>query len=79
MKTIDGMLLSDDVVHHPSHYTQGKIEVWDFIVDQRLGYLDGNIIKYVCRFRHKNGVEDLKKARAYLNKLIETCEGGDAL
>lgn len=63
--------VKNDVVDHPSHYTKGKIEVWDFIIDQRLGYLEGNIIKYVCRFRHKNGVEDLKKARAYLNKLIE--------
>ena len=41
------------------------------------GFLQGNVIKYLCRYRDKNGVEDLRKARHYLDKLIEVeCEQG---
>ena len=60
-----------DNVNHPKHYTQGKIEVIDFILDQKLGYLESNIIKYICRYKYKNGSEDLKKAQWYINKLIQ--------
>lgn len=64
-----------DMVNNPPHYTQGKIEVLDFIEDQGFGYLDGQVIKYVSRYRHKgSAVEDLKKARFYLNRLIERTE-----
>jgi len=63
--------MTDDTVNHPKHYTSGKIEVWDFIIDQKLNYLEGNVIKYIARYRHKNGIEDLNKAKAYLDKLIE--------
>lgn len=65
----------NDNVNHPSHYTTGNIEVIDFIEDNLQEgfeyYLVGNILKYMCRYSHKNGIEDLKKARWYLNKLIE--------
>jgi hypothetical protein len=65
----------EDPVSHPSHYTQGRIEVLDFILDQRLPYLAGNIVKYLCRYRWKGKpVEDLKKARFYLDRLIEETE-----
>ena len=60
-----------DIVNHPPHYTTGKIEVLDFIIDQKFGYLDGNVIKYLCRYKHKGSpVEDLQKARFYLDRLI---------
>jgi len=69
--------MQHDVVNHPAHYTQGSIEVIDFIEDQQLGYHAGNVIKYVSRYRYKNGLEDLKKARWYLDRLISTqVEGG---
>ena len=55
-----------------SHYKQFKHETWDVILDWGLGYLDGNAVKYLSRWRHKNGLEDLKKARHYIDKLIET-------
>jgi len=55
---------------NPSHYKQGNIEVIDFILDQRLNYLEGNVIKYVSRYKYKNGLEDLKKAQWYLNKIM---------
>ena len=55
----------------PNYYKgDGEIEVWDFVISQNLGFLDGNIIKYVCRYKGKNGLQDLKKARQYLDKLI---------
>ena len=70
----------EDNVNHPSHYTFGKIEVMDYIEDKVSdveceGYFVGNIIKYVSRFRKKNGIEDLKKAQWYLNRLISNMEG----
>ena len=69
----------EDNVNHPSHYTFGKIEVMDYIEDKLSdveceGYFLGNIIKYVSRFRKKNGIEDLKKAQWYLNRLIKNIE-----
>jgi adenine-specific DNA glycosylase len=58
----------------PNYYRKGKIEVWDFIIDQKMGFLDGNVVKYVTRYKEKNGIEDLKKAKANLEKLIEVEE-----
>ena len=55
---------------NPSHYKQGNIEVIDFILDQELNYLEGNVIKYVSRYKYKNGLEDLKKAQWYLVKIM---------
>ena len=58
----------------PSHYQRGKIEVWDFIADQELDYFLGNVVKYVCRAGHKtheNELDDLKKAKAYIDKRIQ--------
>jgi len=52
------------------HYKDNKIQVWDAIHDWGLGYFSGNVIKYVARHQKKNGIEDLKKARHYLDKLI---------
>lgn len=57
-----------------SHYKQFTYETWDVILDWGLGYLDGNAVKYLSRWRLKNGIEDLKKARHYIDKLIETQE-----
>ena len=56
------------------HYKDNEIQVWDAIHDWGLGYFSGNVIKYVARHRKKNGVEDLKKARHYLDKLISIYE-----
>jgi hypothetical protein len=64
-----------DMVNSPPHYNQAGIECIDAIEaatsDGYEYYLQGNIIKYLWRYRYKNGVEDLKKARWYLDKLIE--------
>ena len=61
---------------NPSHYKQGKIEVIDFIIDQKMDYLTANVQKYISRWRFKDGLCDLKKARWFLDKLIEQEEGG---
>lgn len=63
--------IKEDVINHPSHYTRGKIEVIDFIEDQQLPYHLGNVIKYIARAGYKGDkVEDLKKARWYLDRYI---------
>ncbi len=56
---------------NPDHYSTFSIEPLDFIVENDLDFLQGNIIKYVTRFPFKNGVEDLIKARRYIDILIE--------
>ena len=65
----------DDMVNSPPHYNQAGVECIDAIraaTDEGYEYyLQGNIIKYLWRYRYKNGVEDLKKAQWYLEKLIE--------
>lgn len=61
-----------DSVNHPNHYNQGTIEVIDFIEDWKLDFSSGNVIKYVARASYKEKrVEDLKKAKFYLERLID--------
>lgn len=68
-----------DPVNSPAHYTDGKIEVIDFIEDKGFGYNLGNCIKYISRAGKKDvnkTVEDLKKAAWYLDRQIKRLEGG---
>ena len=55
---------------NPSYYKR-SIQVTDFIIEYDMNFLEGNIIKYVTRYKEKNGLEDLIKAKWYLDKLIE--------
>jgi hypothetical protein len=55
---------------NPDHYKKGNIEVIDFILDQKMSYLEGNVVKYLTRYKYKNGIEDLDKAKWYLNRLF---------
>lgn len=89
-KTVFSDLLASDAftekdnVNHPSHYTSGDIECIDAIKEATKhlsgfeGFLTGNCIKYLWRWRHKNGLEDLKKTIWYCNKLIEEAGENDA-
>jgi len=64
----------NDPVNHPAHYTDGKIEVIDFIDDKKLGFCLGNAVKYIARAGKKDPaktVEDLQKAVWYINHEIE--------
>ena len=58
----------------PNYNAKYEVNPIDFIVDNDLPFAEGNIVKYVVRWKQKNGVEDLKKARVYLDKLIELDE-----
>mgnify|MGYP001436414319 FL=1 len=68
----------EDMVNHPPHYNKAGIECIDAIKamteDGFEYYLQGNIMKYLWRYRYKNGVEDLNKAQWYLKKLIDIVE-----
>lgn len=65
-------------IKNQGHYTQHKIQPVIFIGENKLDFLAGNVIKYVCRYNLKNGVEDLKKARHYLDMLIQR-ESGEGI
>lgn len=54
-----------------NHYKTKAIQPWDYIASNNLGYFEGNVVKYVSRWKDKGGVADLEKARHYLDKLIE--------
>ena len=69
--------MSNDPVNHPSHYTDGKIEVIDFIEDKKLGFCLGNVVKYIARAGKKDPkkeIEDLNKAKWYLERRIKELE-----
>ena len=77
----------NDPVNHPGHYCNGGVECIDAIKGSMAdsaafrGFLKGNVMKYVFRYEQKNGVEDLKKARWYLERLIGEVEkeGGNGV
>jgi hypothetical protein len=63
--------------YDPAHYQQGKIQVWDFIVDQDLDFLSGNIIKYICRAGKKpqeTELDDWLKVRAYVERKLHALQ-----
>lgn len=80
-KEFEKIKMSDNV-SKPSHYTYGKLECIDVIKEITNGndtigieaFCLGNVIKYLWRYKHKNGLEDLKKAKWYLDRLIKENE-----
>jgi hypothetical protein len=74
-KALSKQFVEDVTVNHPAHYTKGGIEVYDFIKAKGLSYELGNVVKYVSRAEYKaNKLEDLKKARWYLDAAIKNEE-----
>ena len=72
------MIVDEDLVNHPNHYkSESGLEVIDSIeaftedCSGFEGYCVGNVMKYICRFKKKNGIQDLEKAEWYLNRLIK--------
>jgi hypothetical protein len=55
-----------------NHYLKYKIQPVDFIIKNNIGFVEGNIIKYILRFKEKGGVQDLLKAKHYIDLLIES-------
>ena len=72
----------NDNVNHPNHYVKGEVECIDCIKSAIVGkvgieaFCVGNAIKYLFRYEEKNGIEDVKKARWYIDRLIKELENG---
>ena len=72
-------IMNPDNIKDPKHYSRWKIEPVQFMMENEIPYVEGNVIKYIMRWRYKEGLEDLHKAQEYLNILIknELENGGD--
>ena len=70
---------SKDLVDHPAHYNQGRMEVIDAIEGLELPFIEGSILKYIARWRFRDGSRDLRKAKWYLDRLIQEEARGEAL
>lgn len=66
--------MSEDIINSPSHYTKWWIEPLEYINSNKMSYMEGNIIKYLTRYRFKNWLEDLKKCEFYIKRLIKEYE-----
>ena len=63
-------IMIPDNIKDPKHYSKWKIEPVQFMMENEIPYVEGNVIKYVMRWRYKGGLEDLHKAEEYLKILI---------
>lgn len=59
------------MIQNPPHYANKEIEPIDYIIANKLSYCEGNVVKYITRWRGKGGIEDLKKAKQYIDFIIE--------
>jgi len=66
-----------DIQEGGKHYLKFAIQPTEFILANDLGFCEGNVIKYICRYRDKGGEADLRKARQYIDILIEKHYGRD--
>jgi hypothetical protein len=63
---------SKEEIKKPARYNKkGKLECWDVILDQEMNFLEGSVLKYLWRYKEKNGIHDLEKAKVYIDKIIE--------
>lgn len=69
--TIDDIPKASDIQIGGNHYKDFVISPIEFIVKNKLSYLQGNVIKYIARYKKKNGLEDLEKAKHYIDLIIE--------
>ena len=70
----DGQPITANNPLNPSYYTRMKITPTEYITKNDIPWREANVIKYVSRWRGKNGIEDLRKARVYINQLIAAAE-----
>jgi len=68
-----------NAINHPSHYTQGKMECIEAIEGLGLPFHEAQVLKYIVRWRHKGGVEDLKKAQWFLKRLLSIVDNGGVI
>ena len=65
-------LTSQEEITKPERYNKkGKLECWDVILDQEMDFLEGSVLKYLWRYKEKNKIHDLEKAKVYIDKIIE--------
>lgn len=69
-------MTNEDIVN-PKRYTQNKLECWDFWIKAGLDPLIASAVKYVWRYKYKNGLQDLEKAKVFINKAIDTFNNSD--
>jgi len=70
-------LLSPEEITKPERYNKkGKLECWDVILDQEMDFLEGSVLKYLWRYKQKNGKHDLEKAKVYIDKIIKGLADG---
>jgi hypothetical protein len=63
---------AQEEIKKPTRYNKkGKLECWDVILDQEMDFLEGSVLKYLWRYKEKNGIHDLEKAKIYIDKIIE--------
>ena len=67
--------MKEDIVNHPKHYTTHPSGIECIQITEHMNFNIGNVIKYLWRTDHKNGLEDLKKAQWYLNREVKRLEG----
>ena len=60
-----------DDIKKPMHYNQVGVEPIDYIIKNKLSYCEGNVVKYISRWRFKGGIQDLKKAKQYIDFIID--------
>jgi archaellum component FlaC len=72
------MVTANDKQVGGDHYRKedATYQHWDFAIDNRLGYMEGQITRYITRWKNKNGIEDLEKALHYVDKLYESLTNG---
>lgn len=76
-EVVSSQVTAQDSIDHPQHYTQVSLEPISVIERWQLGFHLGNVVKYIARWPYKGGLEDLKKARWYLDAFIKLQEGED--
>lgn len=64
-------IVSEDIKKPKRYNKRGKLECWDVILDQEMNFLEGSVLKYLWRYKEKNGIHDLEKAKVYIDKIIE--------
>ena len=63
-----------DKVKQPPHYFRYKIEPIDYIISNKLDFCEGNVVKYITRYKLKGGIDDLKKCKQYIQFIIDKYE-----
>ena len=66
------VITTQEEIKKPTRYNKkGKLECWDVVIDQEMNFLEGSVLKYLWRYKEKNGIHDLEKAKIYIDKIIE--------